>query len=106
VTSVLTLTEAHRALVRAVAGGRLGASQQKHAVQAIATFARKCDIVALTDEVLARAGRPFPREPVRTLDAIHLATTEALGEPPAAVTMLTRELRIRDNAKMLGYNLA
>jgi len=106
VTSVLTLTEAHRALVRAVVSGRLRASQQQHAVQAIATFARKCDIVALTDAVLARAGHPFPREPVRTLDAIHLATTEALGEPPARVTMLTRDLRIRDNAKILGYSLA
>jgi hypothetical protein len=103
---VLTLTEAQRALVRARASGRLLASQQQHAVQAIATFARKCDLIALTQDVLARAGRPFPREPVRTLDAIHLASVEVIGEPPATVTILTRDLRVSDNAKVLGYNLA
>jgi predicted nucleic acid-binding protein len=106
VTSVLTLTEAHRAVVRAVVSGRLRAAQQRPAVEAIATFARKCDLVALTQDVLARAGRPFPREPVRTLDAIQLATAEVLGEPPATVTLLTRDLRVRENATLLGYTLA
>jgi predicted nucleic acid-binding protein len=63
-------------------------------------------LVSVTEEVLARAGRPFPIEPIRPLDAIHLATAELLGEPPAVVTILTRDDRIRDNAKALGYAIA
>ena len=31
-------------------------------------FARRCHIVSATEAILARAARPFPVEPVRTLD--------------------------------------
>jgi predicted nucleic acid-binding protein len=103
VTSALTLAEARRALVRARKGGRLNEVQERAAVRALRTFARRCDIVAITDEILDRAERPFPIEPIRTLDAIHLATAEALGEPPPLLGVLTRDTRVRDNAATLGY---
>jgi predicted nucleic acid-binding protein len=105
VTSFLTLAEAQRALVRAVTGGRLRQAQQRDAVQALETFASRCDLVSVTEDVLRRAGRPFPIEPIRTLDAIHLATAELVGQAPALVTILSRDRRIRDNAKALGYAL-
>jgi hypothetical protein len=38
-----------------------------------------------------------------TLDAIHLATAEALGDPPALVTIITRDGRVGDNATALGH---
>jgi hypothetical protein len=60
-------------------------------------------VVAVTEAVLTRAGRPFPVEPIRTLDAIHLATAELLGEAPQLVTIVTRDARVRDNARALGY---
>jgi hypothetical protein len=60
----------------------------------------------VTEDVLGRAGRPFPVEPIPTLDAIHLATVDLLGQAPALVTILSRDVRIRDNAKALGYALA
>jgi hypothetical protein len=66
-------------------------------------FERRGDIVAVTDAVLTRAGRPFPVEPVRTLDAVHLATVELLGEPPQLVTIVTRNGRVRVNATAAGY---
>lgn len=66
-------------------------------------FERRCYVVAVTDAVLARVGRPFPAEPVRTLDAVHLATMELLGEPPQLVTVVTRDDRVRVNAIALGY---
>jgi predicted nucleic acid-binding protein len=47
--------------------------------------------------------RPFPAEPIRTLDAIHLATAELLGEAPQLVTIVTRDERVRANARALGY---
>jgi predicted nucleic acid-binding protein len=103
VTSTLTLAEAHRAIVRARVTGRLGAAQERAVVRALQTFAARCDLVAVTDDVLTRAGRPFPAEPIRTLDAIHLATAELLGEPPALLTIITRDARVRDNAIAMGY---
>ena len=42
-------------------------------------------------------------EPIRTLGAVHLATAEELAEPPALVTIVTRDARVRDNARALGY---
>jgi predicted nucleic acid-binding protein len=106
VSSALTLTEARRALVRARVIGRLTASQEKLAVQSLETFAGRCDIMAVTDDVLLRAARAFPVEPIRTLDAIHLASVEMLGEPPPLITVLTRDSRVRDNAGAMGFALA
>jgi len=103
VTSALTFAEASRALVRARTAGRLTADQAQAAVRTLQSFERRCDVVAVTDAVLTRAGRPFPVEPVRTLDAIHLATAEILGEHPQLMTILTRDIRVRENARALGY---
>jgi hypothetical protein len=60
-------------------------------------------MVSVTDTILVLASRPFPVEPIRTLDAIHLATAEALGDAPALLAIVTRDLRLRENATALGY---
>lgn len=103
VTSALTFAEASRAVVRARAAGRVTPAEERAAVRGLRVFERRCDVVAVTDAVLTRAGRPFPVEPIRTLDAVHLATAELLGEPPQLVTIVTRDTRIQDNARALGY---
>jgi hypothetical protein len=43
-------------------------------------------VVSVTDAVFARVREPFPVEPISTLDAVHLATVELLGEPPPLMT--------------------
>jgi predicted nucleic acid-binding protein len=103
VTSALTFAEAARALIRARVTGRLTAEQERAALRGVRTFERRCTIVAVSDEVLTRAGRPFPVEPIRTLDALHLASAELLGEPPQLVTVVTRDARVSENARALGY---
>jgi predicted nucleic acid-binding protein len=103
VTSALTLAEAGRAIIRARATARLTAAQEHAAVRALRSFERRCFILDVDRAVLARVRRPFPVEPVRTLDAVHLATAELLGEPPQLITIVTRDVRIRDNATALGY---
>jgi predicted nucleic acid-binding protein len=103
VTSALTIAEAARAILRARIGARLTADEEREAVRALRRFERRSFMVAVTDSVLARVRRPFPVEPIRTLDAVHLATAELLGEPPPLVTIVTRDARIRDNAEALGY---
>jgi hypothetical protein len=99
----LTIAEAARAIFRARVSGRLTADQERAAAGALRRLERRCYLVAVTDAVLARVRRPFPVEPIRTLDALHLATAELLGEPPPLITVVTRDGRVRDNALALGY---
>ena len=106
VTSALTLAETARAILRAHAAGRLTTEQERASIQALRRFERRCYVVAITDAVLARVRRPFPVEPIRTLDAMHLATAELLGEPPPLMTIVSRDDRVRDNAVALGYAIA
>jgi predicted nucleic acid-binding protein len=103
VTSALTLAEAGRAIIRARATGRLTPAEEQAAVRALRTFERRCFTLDVDRAVLTRIRRPFPIEPLRTLDAVHLATTELLGEAPQVVTIVTRDVRVRDNARALGY---
>jgi predicted nucleic acid-binding protein len=103
VTSALALAEAGRAIIRARASGRLTAEEEQAAVRALRTFERRCFILDVDRAVLDRVRRPFPVEPIRTLDAVHLATAELLGEAPPLVTIVTRDGRVRKNAEALGY---
>ena len=102
-TSALTLAEAGRAIIRARVTERLTAAEEQAAVRALRTFERRCFILDVDRAVLARVRRRFPVEPIRTLDAVHLATAELLGEPPQVVTIVTRDVRVGDNARALGY---
>jgi predicted nucleic acid-binding protein len=103
VTSALTLAEAARAIIRARATGRLTTAEEQAAVRGLRTFERRCFVLDVDRTVLARVRRPFPIEPIRTLDAVHLATAELLGEAPPLVTIVTRDARVLQNAKALGY---
>ena len=103
VTSALTVAETSRAVLRARLSGRITAQQERAAILTLQRFTRRCHIVSVTEAILAHAGRPFPVEPVRTLDAIHLATAQALGDPPALVAIITRDARVRENARALGH---
>ena len=105
VTSALTFAEAGRAIIRARAAGRLTAEEEQAAVRALRTFERRCFILDVDRAVIERIRRPFPVEPIRTLDAVHLATAELLGEAPALVTIVTRDDRVRKNAEALGYTV-
>ena len=106
VTSALTLAEAGRAIIRARATGRLTAAEEQAAVRALRTFERRCFILDVDRAVLDRVRRPFPVEPIRTLDAVHLATAELLGEAPQLVTIVTRDARVRASAQAFGYVVA
>jgi predicted nucleic acid-binding protein len=103
ITSAVTVAEAARAIVRARVALRLTPEEERAAVRSLRRFERRCHVVAVTGDILTRAGRPFPAEPIRTLDAVHLATVESLGEPPALVSIVTRDQRVRDNATAFGY---
>ena len=60
---------------------------------------------SLTGFECARARGSFPVEPVRALDALHLATAVILREKLGPIAMLSFVQRIRDNAPLLGLEL-
>lgn len=62
-------------------------------------------LVELAPTVLARALDPFPA-PVRTLDALHLATAHHLVERSQKLTLATYDERMRTCARKLGIALA
>src|SRR5262245_48950908 len=105
VTSALTLAEAGRAIIRARATGRLTPEQEQAAMRALRTFERRCFVLDVDRAVLDRVRRRFPVEPIRTLDAVHLATAELLGETPSLLTIVTRDNRVCKNAEALGYTV-
>ena len=104
-TSALTLAEAGRTIIRARPTRRLTAEEEQAAVRALRTFERRCFILDVDRAVLDRVRRLFPVEPIRTLDAVHLATVELLGEAPPLVTIVTRDGLVRENAETPGYTV-
>ncbi len=61
-------------------------------------------LVELLPAVLERANRPFPT-PVRTLDALHLATAHALRGHGQQVQLATYDAQMAHGARALGLPL-
>ena len=103
-TSSLTLAEAERALVRIETEGgvRAGDAQRLRGVLAKAQTAWLR--MPVSDEVLTRASARFPVEPVRTLDAIHLATALSFTKALPDIRVLSLDRRILQNAEALGIS--
>ena len=102
VTSTLTLVEASRALHTAERGNRMREGEARRVRGLLERARAEWVTMAVSEEVLARASRPFPAEPIRTLHAIHLATAlEFLGAFPD-LRLLSHDRRLRDNAQALG----
>jgi predicted nucleic acid-binding protein len=103
VTSALTFVEAGRAIARSRREGRLDAVAAREAERQLAAFERACDILAMDGEVLRRAREAFPVEPVRTLDAVHLASIRVLDDELGGVSVVSCDGRVRANATALGF---
>ena len=101
-TSSLTLTEAERALVRYETEGALRAGDAQRYRGVLARARTAWLRMAVSDDILARASAPFPVEPVRTLDAIHLATALSFTKALPDIRVLSLDRRIMDNAEALG----
>lgn len=58
----------------------------------------------LSAEVLERARHPFP-VPLRTLDALHLASADWLRQEGFAVKFATYDARLREAALVMGFDV-
>jgi predicted nucleic acid-binding protein len=101
-TSRLTLVEAARGLLRAEHERRISAADRHTLAGMLAAAAAGWFRLSMADATCERAERPFPVEPVRTLDAIHLASALTALEIYPDVAVLTFDERVRANARGLG----
>lgn len=60
-------------------------------------------ILEISDEVARRAEEGYPNEPVRTLDAIHLASALFLRQAFPDLVVVSADERLRANAALLGF---
>lgn len=103
--SDLTLVECERVLIRAWSLDHITeaerADQSAQLARAAATWIR----MRVDDEVVERTRRPFPVEPVRSLDALHLASALVVRSAVPGLEILTLDQRIRENAERLGFQV-
>jgi hypothetical protein len=76
---------------------------QSHADEVRALLGRLA-LVELAPPVLARALEPFPK-PVRTLDALHLASIDFLQHQGQSVTLASYDARLVNCARALRFPL-
>jgi len=105
IASDLTLLECDRVLIRAVALGEIeegvAADRRAHLNAAAAHW----HILRLSTGIVDRARHPFPAEPIRTLDAIHLASALTARSGVAGVELLSLDDRVRRAGEQLGFRL-
>ena len=105
-TSVLTLMETERNLIRAEKKRTLLPADRHKLKGLLAKSAAHWTLMEITEEVQARVKEPFSTEPIRTLDAIHLATMLEFVEIFPELTVLSQDQRILSNLKPLGLKAA
>lgn len=103
--SDLAVLECDRVLIRAVTLGEIDeatAADRRALLNAAATH---WHLWRVSSEIVDRARRPFPAEPVRALDAIHLASALAVRSAVPGIELLSLDDRIRQSGKQLGFRL-
>ena len=103
VTSRLTAIEVWRATHRAERQRRLSAAEAADVRAVFSQAGAAWAALELTDDIAHRAEERFPVEPVRTLDAIHLASALVLRQSFPDLVVLTADERVRANALQLGF---
>lgn len=105
VSSNLTLVESKRALIRLEKEGGVKPSQRMRLVGILESAAASWTLMDISSAVRTRAGETFPVEPVRSLDAIHLATALEFLKVYPDLRVLSFDKRIVDNLEPLGLEV-
>ena len=102
VTSELTSTEVGHSLQRLVVTDQLDAEAGELVCASYSVASQHWHMYRIDDDILLRARQAFPREPLRTLDAIHLATAMRHALEVGAPSVLSLDRQVRANAQALG----
>jgi len=102
VASRLTRLECLRAIVRLEATGQATPADAERLLGVFARASAEWTMIDIAAELVERAGAPFPEEPVRALDAIHLASALVVRSVTPDVEIAALDTRVRRNALRLG----
>lgn len=105
VASDLTLIECDRVILRAAAVGELTEAEAADRRAHLTAAASHWQILHVAPEIVERARQPFPGEPIRTLDAIHLASALVGRTAIVGLTLLSLDDRVRKAGKKLGLDI-
>jgi predicted nucleic acid-binding protein len=105
VASDLTLIECDRVLLRTVALKEMTEAEAADRRAHLTAAAAHWQILRIAAEIVDRARQPFPAEPIRTLDAIHLASLLTGRSAIRGLTLLSLDERMRQAAKGLGVQV-
>ena len=105
VCSRLTLVETRRVVRRAVVENVLDEVGSSTVLEALARAAAGWAVLEMSREVAERAEAAFPVEPVRTLDAFHLASALLLRRALPDLRLLSSDDRVRANGRQLGFEV-
>ncbi len=103
--SVFALVEVDRVLIRAQLVEHLKEGEVADRRRAFALASRRWSLLQLHEEILDRARRPFPREPLRTLDALHLASALTARTAVPELAILSLDSRVRETGQDLGFEV-
>ena len=102
VTSSLIEVETLRACNRALREKLIDSHQHKVITESFKSQKKGWFVMNIDEEVVLRASRDFPIEPLRSLDALHLATALEYRKLYPHCRVLSLDKRIRENAAALG----
>ena len=105
VASELTLIECDRTLLRARAAGELSDFEAARRRNLLEAASAHWNLLPLGRDIVERARRPFPGEPLRTLDALHIASALAARSAVPGLALLTLDNRVRGSAAELGFRI-
>jgi predicted nucleic acid-binding protein len=105
VASELTLAECDRVLVRRAQVGDIPEARIAERSAELRRTARHWILFPIDSEILNRVRLPFPAEPLRTLDAIHLATALSAQLDLPDLAILSLDNRVRRSAEQLGFRV-
>jgi uncharacterized protein with PIN domain len=104
-TSAITVVECARALARARHDGRITPVEERAALHLLDEAFDSWHVLEVSEDVIGRARAAFPAEPVRSLDAIHIASAWTVMSAAGEVTTLSLDDRVRANARALGMKV-
>lgn len=105
VASDLTVIECERVLLSAAVLGELTEAEAADRRAHLAAAVSHWHVLRIGPEIVERSRRPFPSEPIRTLDAIHLASLLVARSAVAGLELLSLDDRIRKAALGLGVRV-
>ena len=92
-------------LHRTAAAGRIDEAAATEVRTVVATASAHWTLCPMNAEIVESARRRFPREPIRSLDAIHIATAVHLRSMAPDLRVLSFDDRVLSNCHELGFEV-